>query len=519
MASHLIAANRNAILPTSRLQSVLSLSQKMNAEQNLPGLLALLAKEAGTLLTAKGASLLLLDRERCELWSFVSLDGETIRFDARLGIAGAAALTGKLINVHDAQTDPRFYAGIDKRTRKRTRNILAVPLRGKDGEVLGVLEVINKKSGSFNEVDEITATVLAEQAAMAIETTNIVHELRRHQDQLLKENAQLWKEVEGRFVTQNLMGTSSRMQDIVRLIDQIRDSSVDVLITGENGTGKEVVAKAIHYNSPRARQPFVALNCAALPQQLVESELFGIEKGVATGVESRMGKFEQANGGTLFLDEVGDLGLNEQAKILRVLQERVIERVGGRTGKAVDVRVLAATNKDLDTLIQEGAFRQDLYFRLRVVHIQTPALRDIPEDIPLFATYFLNKYCREVGKEPKRLASSAERALLAYHWPGNVRELENEMKRLAVTARRVTISEQDLDRSIFSSKSLSGGKSGLSGSSLHEAVAEFEQNLIREALEKCKNNQVQTAKALGLSRQGLIKKMKRYGIKLHNALT
>jgi len=508
--------NLHSLLSTSRLQSVMSLSKKMKAERNLPGLLTLLAKEACNLLSAKGASLLLLDKERCELWSFVSLDGEIIRFDARLGIGGAAALSGKLINVSDAQEDSRFYTGIDLRTKKKTRTLLAVPLRGKDGEALGVLEIMNKKGGSFDQVDEATATVLADQAATAIETPKMVQELRRHQDQLLKEHTRLSTEGEGRFETQNLMGMSSRIQDTVRLIDQLKDSSLDVLITGENGTGKELVAKALHYNSPRARQPFVALNCAALPQHLVESELFGIEKGVATGVESRVGKFEMANGGTLFLDEVGDLGLNEQAKILRVLQERTIERVGGRKVLAVDVRILAATNKKLDALIQQGTFREDLYYRLRVVHIHTPALREIPEDIPLFVTYFLDKNCRQEEKKPKHLTSGAEQALLAYHWPGNVRELENEMKRLVATIRRPTISEQDLDRSIqLWAERPSEKKLGTAGSSLHEAVADFEQDMIRTALQQCHHNQVQTAKFLGISRQGLIKKMRRYGIKSH----
>ncbi len=503
-----------SLLPASRRQSVMSLSRKLNAEPHLPGLLTLLAKEACNLLSAKGASLLLLDRERCELWSLVSLDGEIIRFDARLGIGGAVALSGKLINVSDAQEDSRFYTGIDIRTKKKTRTLLAVPLRGKDSEVLGVLEIMNKKEGSFDQVDEATATFLAEKAATVIETPEMVQELRQHQRRLLEEHSRLWPEGEDRFETQNLMGLSSRIQDTVRLIDQLRDSSLDVLITGDNGTGKELVAKAIHYNSPRARQPYVALNCAALPQHLVESELFGIEKGVATGVESRVGKFELANGGTLFLDEVGDLGLNEQAKILRALQERTIERVGGRKVLAVDVRILAATNKKLATLIQQGTFREDLYYRLRVVHIHTPALREIPDDIPLFATHFLNKYCRKEGKKLKQLTSGAVEALVAYPWPGNVRELENEMKRLAATVRRPTISEQDLDRSILSlAERPSEKKSGTPGSSLPEAVADFEQEMIREALKKCRYNQVQTAKFLGLSRQGLIKKIKRYGIK------
>ena len=181
-------------------------------------------------------------------------------------------------------------------------------------------------------------------------------------------------------------------------MERIRDSLVNVLITGESGTGKEMVAKAIHYTSPRARRPFVALNCAALPETLLESELFGIEKGVATGVQSRVGQFQKADGGTLFLDEIGDLSLPAQAKILRVLQERVLERVGGRSPIPVDVRLLAATNKDLEAEIAKGNFREDLYYRIKVIHIHMPPLREIREEIPLLANHFLKEYCRETGR-------------------------------------------------------------------------------------------------------------------------
>ena len=240
--------------------AVLGLCQKMNAERDLPALLMLLAQEAARLLRAEGASVLLLDREKCELWSVVTLDGEVIRFDARLGIAGAVALTGEKINVADAQQDPRFYTEVDSRTKKRTKSLLAVPLRTLMGEVIGVFELLNKKGGAFTADDEEVVTVLAAQALLAIETAQMVQGLREQQEHLLEENTRLWREVEGRFATQKLIGTSAYMQGIVRLIDQIRDSSVDVFITGESGTGKEMVAKAIHYNSPRARRPFVALN-------------------------------------------------------------------------------------------------------------------------------------------------------------------------------------------------------------------------------------------------------------------
>ena len=488
------------------------LCQRIDAEEDLSAIFNLVTKEGTRLLNSEGASVLLLDKENCELWSQATADGEVIRFDARLGVAGAAVTTGNIINVSDAQHDQRFYAGVDTKTKKRTRNILAVPLKTPTGEIVGVFEALNKKGGPFSVHDEAIASSLAAQAAMPLKTANLVKQLRNRQRQLQKENTQLWREVEGRFATQNLIGSSSRMQGIVRLIDQIRDSHVDVLITGENGTGKELVAKAIHYNSPRARSPFIALNCAALPDNLIESELFGIEKGVATGVESRVGKFEQANGGTLFLDEIGDLGLNAQAKILRVLQERVLERVGGRASLPIDVRILAATNRNLETALTRGTFREDLYYRLKVIHIQTPPLREISEDIPVLANYFISKYYKEMGKEPKKLSASALRSFQNYPWPGNIRQLENEVKRLVATVRRTTITEEDLDEAMQMHTDQRGSPIGSLIRSLPQAVAELEERLIRDALLACHNNQVQTAKRVGLSRQGLIKKMKRYGI-------
>jgi Nif-specific regulatory protein len=493
-----------------KLPAILEICQKMSAEKELAALLHLIAKEAARLMEADRASIFLLDRNKNELWSIITLDGTQIRFDARLGIAGAAALTGQTINVEDAYKDPRFYRGIDGRTGYRTRSLLVVPLRSHEGNVIGTFQVLNKKNGVFNQYDEGIAELLGAQIATAIETVQLVEELNRHREELLQENTQLLIAVEKKFSTQNIIGTSSQIQNTVRLIEQISDSSVNILITGESGTGKELVAKTIHYNSPRARSPFVALNCAALPESLVESELFGIEKGVATGVERRIGKFETANGGTLFLDEIGDLSLSAQAKILRALQEGVIERVGGRKEIPVDIRVLAATNKDLESEIKKGNFRRDLYYRLKVIHIEMPALREIPEDIPLLANSFLNKYCLEMGKEPKKLTPGALRYLMKYSWPGNVRELENRIKRLVVLTPRKVITEEDLSDDIRSASE----KAPLpKAQSFKEAVEELEKRLISEALQMCRQNQMQTAKALGLSRQGLIKKMKRYGIK------
>jgi Nif-specific regulatory protein len=498
---------------SDKLNSVLICGQRFHSERDCAALFQLVAKEARRIMEADLASIFLLDREKNELWSIVTLDGKQIRFDARLGIAGAVTLTGQVVNVTDAAHDPRFYRDIDTRTGYRTKSLLAVPLRNREGVILGAFEVLNKKHGAFTATDEQLMEALASQAATALETAQIVDALKRQRDHLIEETQHLRKEVEGRFATQSIIGTSPKMQRIVRLVEQISDSSVNVLITGESGTGKELIAKAIHFNSPRAAQPLVCLNCAALPETLVESELFGIEKGVATGVEARIGKFEAAHGGTLFLDEIGDLSLVAQAKILRALQEKVIERVGGRKSIAVDARIVAATNKDLEAEIQKGTFRADLYYRLAVIHIRTPSLREIPEDIPLLAGYFLEKYCREMRREPAKLSSDAVRWLVTHPRPGNVRQLENDIKRLVVLTRRPVISEQELVEALGESQSSEHRPAARIGRSLKESVTAFEKEIIQETLKACGRNQVQAAKALALSRQGLIKKMKRYGIK------
>jgi DNA-binding NtrC family response regulator len=306
------------------------------------------------------------------------------------------------------------------------------------------------------------------------------------------------------------MGDSPKMKRVLRLVEQIRDSTVDVLVTGESGTGKELVARAIHYSSARAERPFVALNCAAIPENLVESELFGIEKGVATGVDAKIGRFEEADGGTLFLDEIGDLALAAQAKILRALQERVVERVGGRKPIRADVRVIAATNRNLEQEIEKGRFRSDLYYRLRVVHLETPALREIPEDLPLLANHFLRLACEQARRPPKTLSAGALRALQGYAWPGNARELENEMRRAVAVTPATLVTEDDLSDSIR--HVAAAPRAALEGGSLKDQVEDLERRLIRDALARTEQNQLRAARLLGLSRQGLIKKMKRYGL-------
>ena len=497
-----------------RLRAILNVCKRMTSVGDVMSLLELITIETKALLKADRVSIFLLDREKCELWSVISQEKKIMRFDARLGIAGSVAMTGQTINVADAYEHPLFYKEVDLQTGYRTRTLLAVPLRDLKGEIIGVGEAINKSEGLFTDEDAELLQTLAAHVSDTIETTQLERQLQDHP--LPKENDRPAGIVSG-FSTQNITGMSYRIQSIIRLIDQIRDCSVDVLIEGESGTGKELVAKALHHTSPRAEHPFVAVNCAALPDNLVEAELFGIEKGVATGVDRRIGKFEEAHGGTLFLDEIGDLSLPAQAKILRVLQERSVDRVGARGPVPIDVRVIAATNKDLRAAIKERTFREDLYYRLKVIHIQTPSLRDVPEDISVLANHFLSKYCKMMNTELKHFTTLALEELSSYSWPGNARQLENEIKRLVASVRGKSITEDHLDGSIrnlsasiqsFQPKAEPAPKSPTSRS-LPDAVEQLERRMIEDALRNSAGNKQKAAQVLGLSRQGLIKKLKR----------
>jgi Nif-specific regulatory protein len=500
-----------------KLRTILNECRRMTSVGDVISLLELITIETKAVLKADRVSIFLLDREKCELWSVISQEKKIIRFDARLGIAGSVAMTGQIINVADAYEHPLFYKDVDFKTGYRTRTLLAVPLRNLKGEIIGVGEAINKSKGMFTDEDAELLQTLAAHVSDTIETTQLERQLQEYPSQKEPDHR---PDVGGGFSTQNIIGMSYRIQSIIRLIDQIRDCSVDVLIEGESGTGKELVAKALHHSSPRAKQSFVAVNCAALPDNLVEAELFGIEKGIATGVDRRIGKFEEADGGTLFLDEIGDLSLAAQAKILRVLQERAVDRVGGRGSVPIDIRVIAATNKNLEAAIKERTFREDLYYRLKVIHIHTPSLRDVPEDIPVLANHFLARYCKMMNADPKQFTPGTLEVLSNYSWPGNARQLENEVKRLVASVREKSITEVYLDGSVrnpsaaigsFQRKEEPAPKSSTSRS-LPDAIEQLERRLIEEALRNSGGNKQKTAQTLGLSRQGLIKKLKRLSI-------
>jgi two-component system nitrogen regulation response regulator NtrX len=316
-----------------------------------------------------------------------------------------------------------------------------------------------------------------------------------------------------------MIGTSGPILELKKQIEIAAPTSGWVLITGENGTGKELVARAIHSLSRRKDKPFVEVNCAAIPEELIESELFGHEKGSFTGATTqRRGKFDQAHEGTLFLDEIGDMSLKTQAKVLRILQERKFERVGGNKTIEVDVRVIAATNKSLEEEIAEARFREDLYYRLNVIPFHVPPLRDRSEDIPLLVDHFLAHYCRQESREIKSMEDAALDVLIDYAWPGNVRELKNLIERVVIMTPEPVISKAMLPQALFA-KTQKGAKGAYAGSSLNantfrEAKEEFEKEFLLHKLEEHGWNISRTAEAIGIERSNLHRKIKAYGIEL-----
>jgi DNA-binding NtrC family response regulator len=336
---------------------------------------------------------------------------------------------------------------------------------------------------------------------------------------LLQEVEVLRDEVGRRYSFDNIIGRSGRMQTVLKTVSMVAPLKTTVLITGESGTGKEVIAKAIHYNSPRANKPLVTINCAAIPDNLLESELFGHERGAFTDAYAKkLGQFEHANRGTIFLDEIGEMNPSTQAKILRVLEESAFTRVGGAHPIQVDVRIIAATNRDLDTAIADGRFRSDLYYRLNVVSMHLPPLRERRDDLPALIKHFLALKAKETGLPAKTFTNEALDFLMQYSWPGNVRELENVIERSMVLSAEILMTHEDLPQYITTTtdaKAHPAQRSVLRGEiHLAEAVDEFEEELIRAALVQAENNQTRAAELLGTTRRILKYKMDKLGINM-----
>jgi DNA-binding NtrC family response regulator len=330
----------------------------------------------------------------------------------------------------------------------------------------------------------------------------------------VRDNERLRNELEGRYTFDNLIGSSLPFRRVIEQVTEVCETRATVMLNGESGTGKEVVARAIHFNSPRRKRPFIAVNCAAIPEALLESELFGHVKGAFTGaLANRIGRFSAADGGTLFLDEIGDMPVAIQAKLLRVLQERSFEPVGGNQSQTVDVRIIAATHKDLRQAVTSGQFREDLYYRLNVFPILLPALRDRHEDIAILAAHFLGVLAESVGKRITGFTPGALSAMADYAWPGNIRELQNCVERAVIVAKTPIIDVPDLPRDLFDAAARQRERDSLPGD-LDAELERIERRFIIEALRRSDGKQVQAAQLLGIAERSLWHRIKKLGIKV-----
>jgi Nif-specific regulatory protein len=408
--------------------------------------------------------------------------------------------------VPQVSKEPLFLYRTRKRSPDTEESFICVPIKDRR-KTVGALSITYPYKQNRNYEDSVQLlTIVTSMIAQSLRLAQLVEQERA---QLQDENALLKRELQQKYDFRNIVGTSKEMRDVYEQIAQVAPSGATVLIRGESGTGKELVAHAIHYNSPRSSKPFVKVNCAALPESLIESELFGHEKGAFTGAVARKrGRFELAEGGTLFLDEIGDLSPAMQVKLLRALQEREFERVGGTETIKVNVRLITATNVDLEQAVSDGRFRSDLYYRLNVFSIYLPPLRERKTDILLLADHFLEKYGRQNGKRIKRISTPAIDMLMTYHWPGNVRELENVVERATLVCEGNVIHGYHLPPTLQTAE----GSGTVTKMSLDQAIGAFEKDLIQDALKTTRGNRARAARLLDTTERILGYKVKKYEI-------
>ncbi|MFW6284109.1 MAG: sigma-54 interaction domain-containing protein [Desulfosalsimonas sp.] len=474
---------------------------------DLDRLLEMILEAGARMMRARASSLLLLDKKTGRLNFQVATGAkkdEIKQFSVRVGegIAGHVASTGEPLLIADVSQDRRWYRHISDQIGFKTRSIACVPL--KDGSrVIGVVEFINKgEKGRFRESDLELINVFAELAAIAIENAR-KFKLVELENRDLKQDLHLSHEI---------VGESQAIREVVSEAVKVADSMASALILGESGTGKELLARLIHQASSRKDRPLVALNCAALPETLLETELFGHEKGAFTGAAgTKIGKFELADEGTIFLDEIAEMSPAMQAKLLRVLQDGIFYRLGGNIPIAVDIRVIAATNRKIDKEVKSGNFREDLYYRLNVVELHMPPLRERKSDIPLLAAHFVERFRKEKGYASLEISDAAIEKMAGYDWPGNVRELQNALERAVVMGRGGKIEPEDLP--MFAPRRDPGVTDISVEMTLEQAVHAFKKKFIRMNLKKTGGNQTRAAKSMGIQRTYLSRLISRYGIK------
>jgi transcriptional regulator with GAF, ATPase, and Fis domain len=513
------------------------------ARTDLAELIPFVIKKCREALDAEAASVLLLDRERHELYfPYVSDEKDSVagvltqlRLPADEGIAGAALTSGRPLNVINAQSDPRFYSGIDRQTGAVTRSVLAVPLKTAEGTI-GVIELINRRGGGSFDADDLAFLEgVSGSITIAIDNARACGELRISEASLRTQVGVLRRDLARESLFTEIVATGPAMAEVFRLMESASASSITVLIEGETGTGKELVARGIHRAGARSDGPFVAVNCAALPETLLESELFGHRRGSFTGaVRDSPGVFRAAAGGVVFLDEIAEMPPRMQAKLLRVLEQEEVIPIGDSFPSKVDVRILSATNRDLKREVASGGFREDLYYRLAAFPILLPPLRERREDIPLLTSRFAKVAAERQHKRVVGIDPAAVELLSKFNWPGNIRQLRNEIERAVALAREGdTIGPALLSAALRGAPDASasvnpelmtrgkattplvpaGSGAAESRRSLREARAAFEAAYIAEALGAHRGNVSRTAEALGISRPALQEKMKSYHLR------
>jgi Nif-specific regulatory protein len=495
-----------------KLGTLLDVSQALAGHVNLQAGLSAVLVTLGRRCAAVRSAVALVDERTSDLQIRASIGlshlGQSTRYGLGEGITGQVAATGEPIVVPEISRDPRFLHRAASRHERRHGefSFICVPIL-QHRRPVGTLsiEVPHRPNREYEKLLKFLRVV----ASMISQAVRIHRLLDAERQRLVSENAQLRQELQQRHEFTNLVGTSGPMRQLYEEMARVAGTNTTVLIRGESGTGKELIAEGIHYHSPRAKKPFIKVNCAALPETLVESELFGHERGAFTGADARKkGRFELANGGTLFLDEIGELSPAIQVKLLRVLQEREFERVGGTEPVKVDVRMITATNRDLEKALAGGSFREDLYYRLNVFPIFIPPLRARKADVLPLADYFAEKYAREHGKSIKRISTPAIDLLSGYHWPGNVRELENTIERAVLMADGEVIHGHHLPPTLQTAEATGTVVS----TSLSTAVEAFERSLIEDALKTTRGNRSKAARLLSTTERVISYKVKKYGI-------
>jgi Nif-specific regulatory protein len=434
--------------------------------------------------------------------------GKRVRYRVGEGITGRVVETGKPIVVPRVSREPSFLSRAADRPELPTQELtyISAPI-AIDRKTIGAvgIDLHFKANRDYNRTVKFLGVV----ASMIAQAVRIHRLIESDRQRLVDENTHLRLELKERYDFSNLVGTSGPMRQVYEQVSQVARTNTTVLLRGESGTGKELIAHAIHYNSSRAKKPFIKVSCAALPHDLIESELFGYEKGAFTGAQAtKKGRFELADGGTLFLDEIGELNLATQIKLLRVLQEREFERLGSTETIRSNIRLVAATNKDLEKAIEAGEFREDLYYRLNVFAIFVPPLRERKADITMLADHFIEKFAREHGKRVKRISTPAIDMLASYHWPGNVRELGNAVERAVVVCEGQVLHAHHLPPTLQTAEASGTSQT----SSLEEAMEAFEKDALQDALKSARGNRAKAARLLSTTERIFNYRVRKYAI-------